>query len=420
MGGAATERSAATRARGRRSRWAAVHRWLGLTAGALLVLIGLTGSLLVFHLEIDEWLNPELLRVTPLPGGEARYLPFDELEQAARRALPPGGRITFAQYPRNDEVALRFNALVPPPAPPDAPPRHLSASDQAQYHIGVNPYTGAITGVRLARPAGWAGAIPRTFVGCIFALHYALLLPRFGKPPFGDTVVAILGLLLIGSVVAGTVLWWPRRGQWKQALTVKYPAHPRRLHFDLHKTIGISYFVILVAVFLSGVYLNLRAPFHSVVRLFSPTVDRYEVQSPPMPNGVTMTMGEVLREVREQFPTGRPEWVYFPRKGTGTYTVCQRDVPDISAVLTRRCIVFDQYRGHVLHVQSPERATAGEHFIQWQWPIHSGQMFGEPGRWIVFVSGLVCPLLFVTGTYLWWRKRRPRPSGLDGGVSRAG
>lgn len=242
--------------------------------------------------------------------------------------------------------------------------------------------------------------------GFIFALHYALLLPRFGEPPFGDTVVAILGLLLMLGVVAGTVLWWPRRGQWTRALTVKYPAHPRRLHFDLHKTSGVYFLVVLLAVFLSGVYLNLRAPFHTVGRLFSPAVDRYEVQSPPMPNGVTMTLGEVLREVRERFPAGRPEWVYFSRKGTGTYTVCQRDVPDISAVLTRRCIVFAQYRGDVLHVQSPEGATAGEHFIQWQWPMHSGQIFGEPGRWIVFVSGLICPLLFVTGWYLWRRKRR--------------
>ena len=39
-----------------------LHRWLGLAALVFLILAGATGSLLAFDHEIDEWLNPELLR----------------------------------------------------------------------------------------------------------------------------------------------------------------------------------------------------------------------------------------------------------------------------------------------------------------------------------------------------------------------
>lgn len=387
-----------------RARWLAVHRWIGFTAGLTLVLIGLTGSLLVYHLEIDEWLNPSLLLVTPQPGGAAQYRPFDELELAARRALPPGARLSFAQYPRHDGVAMRFNAQVP-----DGSTGGRSSS-LAVYHIVVNPYTAQVTGQRLARAGGWAGAIPKTVVGFVFALHYALLLPRFGDPPFGDTVVAIIGMVLLGSLVSGVILWWPRPGQWKAALTIKYPAHIRRLHLDVHRAVGVYSLLVLLAVFISGVYLNLRAPFHTVVRLFSPAVDRYEVRSAVVPGAETITLGEALRAVQESFPDGRLEWIYMPRMVGGTYTVCQRAVPDISLVLSRRCIVVDQYSGTILHVQSPDRATAGEHFIQWQWPIHSGQIFGLAGRWMVLLSGLACPLLFGTGWYLWQRKRAGRGS----------
>ena len=49
----------------RRKRWLNAHLYLGFSVGALLVLIGLTGSILVFHLEIDEWLNSDLIRVAP-------------------------------------------------------------------------------------------------------------------------------------------------------------------------------------------------------------------------------------------------------------------------------------------------------------------------------------------------------------------
>lgn len=38
--------------------WA--HRWLGLTGGIVMVLIGLTGSFIVFYREIDAALNPAL------------------------------------------------------------------------------------------------------------------------------------------------------------------------------------------------------------------------------------------------------------------------------------------------------------------------------------------------------------------------
>jgi uncharacterized iron-regulated membrane protein len=40
--------------------WLGVHRWLGLGLGAVLALIGLTGSVIVFDHAIDAWLNPRL------------------------------------------------------------------------------------------------------------------------------------------------------------------------------------------------------------------------------------------------------------------------------------------------------------------------------------------------------------------------
>lgn len=46
--------------------------------------------------------------------------------------------------------------------------------------------------------------------------------------------------------------------------------------------------------------------------------------------------------------------------------------------------------------------------MQWQWFLHSGQAFGWTGRILVFLSGLACPVLFVTGVIRWLQKRRAR------------
>ena len=43
----------------------ALHLWVGLVLGLHFALLGLTGSLLVFHNEVDALLNPQILRVTP-------------------------------------------------------------------------------------------------------------------------------------------------------------------------------------------------------------------------------------------------------------------------------------------------------------------------------------------------------------------
>ncbi|MFZ2452500.1 MAG: PepSY-associated TM helix domain-containing protein [Methylovulum miyakonense] len=43
-------------------------------------------------------------------------------------------------------------------------------------------------------------------------------------------------------------------------------------------------------------------------------------------------------------------------------------------------------------------------------PLHSGKAFGWTGRILVFLSGLACPLLFVTGFIRWQQKRRAKQS----------
>ena len=67
-----------------------------------------------------------------------------------------------------------------------------------------------------------------------------------------------------------------------------------------------------------------------------------------------------------------------------------------------------------LDVRDPAHGTGGDIFIQWQWPLHSGKVFGWPGRLLVFVTGLVCAVLFTTGVIRWRQKRRAqrRKSGI--------
>ncbi len=48
-----------------RSIWVKLHRWLGLFMALFLFISGLTGALIAWDHELDEWLNPQLFHAQP-------------------------------------------------------------------------------------------------------------------------------------------------------------------------------------------------------------------------------------------------------------------------------------------------------------------------------------------------------------------
>lgn len=96
-----------------RSLWLRLHRWLGLGLGAVFVMLGLTGSLLVFYVGIDEAIEPALQMAGPTPTVQRWHDVLLALQQAHpqrdrgwRIELPPDGRgLVTARYLKPAETA---------------------------------------------------------------------------------------------------------------------------------------------------------------------------------------------------------------------------------------------------------------------------------------------------------------------------
>jgi uncharacterized iron-regulated membrane protein len=273
------------------------------------------------------------------------------------------------------------------------------------WEVYVNPYTAQVTGKRLMSSSD--SVIPKTFIGLVFELHYALLLGE----DLGYTVVGIMGVLLIISVLTGLILWWPLTGKWRQAMTIKRKASAERFNFDLHKTAGFYTTLVLVPVLFSGVYMDIPERVVPVLELFSPVTYRYWFQSSPTANPKPITMPQAVAIAEQRYPSGRLDLLYGLSNPTSTYTICKNDVVDTGSFLHRRCVVIDPYNSKVLDVDDPAIGTAGEVFTHWQWPLHSGQAFGWTGRILVFIAGLICPVLFVTGVIRYLQKQKAKISG---------
>ncbi len=367
--------------------WLKIHLWLGLALGLFLSAIGITGSALVFFHEIDEWLNPALLIVEAPAEGLAARRPLEEIAAAARAAISTEPTASFVYYPNHARKAFWFFYGV----------ERTDGSPPDVLNVFVDPYTAKVTGTRLH----YSGRNPfaNSLTGFLFKLHYSLLLRDTGT-----TIAGILAVLALISTVTGVVLWWPRNGRWRNAFSMKWPAKQERLNYDIHRLSGIFLLPVALAVIVSGVYFNLPKQFNAIVELFSPLTKVEQLPSSPE-GGRRVTLDEALAVAAEKFPDSRTESFSVDYRG-GPYVFNQL-FPIGWGVEGRRTIYVDRFTGGVLHVNDP-LAGDGDGFIQWQWPLHSGYVYGWPGRIAVFLFGLSWPLVFVTGVIRWLQKKRAR------------
>jgi len=388
------------RLKARRKLWLNVHLYLGLIAGAILAVVALTGSVAVFFVELQEVLNPELAVVSASPENHKKLHTLGDIVAAAETAKPQGSRFFKVYYPRKPDVAYKLLYFVR-----DA----KQANNGDGYYIFVDPYTVQVKGLQLWHPKDqyWG----RPLISFIMQLHWCLLLGETG-----GIINGILATLSIISVLSGLIVWWPLTGKFKQALTFKRHASTVRFNFDLHKTIGFYSTIVLLPVLFSGIYFNLPDQVNALVKLFSP-LDRpnafstipAEIHSrPPQAGQQPISVTEVEAIVQKHYPAGRLWMLNAPKDRDDVYTVMKNDVTEISRFTGYRDFAVDQYSGEILKVYDRGTGSGGDVFLDWQWPLHSGKAFGWTGRILVFLAGLACPVLYMTGVIRWLQKRKAR------------
>ena len=185
-----------------------VHRWTGLALGGFIVLAGLTGTMLVFEHELDDWFNADVHRA--VQAGPA--LPLSTLQDAI-----------VAQHPQATVRRLQLDggpgrAMLVELTPPGG------ATPGVSFQIWVDPASGATLG---ERQSGAVRLDRRHIMPLLFRLHRMLLLGDTGK-----TITGVVALLWLLSTVIGAWLAWPRHGNWRQALTVKFGRSPRCAAFS--------------------------------------------------------------------------------------------------------------------------------------------------------------------------------------------
>ena len=370
------------RARGgvMRRRLLFVHRWLGILLGVYFVMLGITGSLLVFAREIDRALNPELL--TAPPQGE--HQPLSAIVDTFRR-----------QYP---DLPMSY---VNYPLPPNGVFNIRSGPNQAsQLYVYINPYTAEIIGDRTRIGS---------FYGFLMYLHFYLFIGQAGWTLNGWGALLLTVLLLLG-----VWLWWPTRRSgtavWKGRLSVRADAGKSRLLYDLHNVVGIYPFVFFLIFTLTTLVFAFPDTSRRVLYALSGTPSDPVFQLDPEPGAARLPLDKLVSAADEAID-GRILRVSVPQTPEAPLLV-RKEWDDWNRTRNRAMIAVDPYSAEVLDVyDSRKHESLGRLLVQWAIPLHFGIWGGLATRILYVVLGLLPAVAFVTGIWRWrLRKRAERKS----------
>jgi uncharacterized iron-regulated membrane protein len=383
--------TAAPRARGRRTAgprrkrgvrdvMRVLHRYLGLIAGSVLVVSGLTGSALVFRSEIDAALNPELLRVTPretraplqvMVDRVVSDYPTDPLPARIRMPARPGGTLEFWMG-----------------AAPDR-------------YVYTDPHTGAVLGARK----------PTEFLtGWLFLLHSHML-----SGELGNKLAGTAALILVALSISGIIAWWPRRApwkawaQWRAALVVKRRSGSKRLTFDLHRTLGFYASVLLLIAGTTGASLVFPEQFGRAAHILMGTHPAAAAVVRPQPAvgraAPSLPLDTLLAIAERAQPGGVISYLYLPTRPGETFRVRKR-LPGEKHPTGNSFVHVDPATGQVLAVEDGTRAPRGARLYSILYPLHIGVLGGTATRLLAVLVGLTLPTLAITGALVWRRRGR--------------
>lgn len=353
----------------RRRLWQ-LHSWLGLVAGLGLLVIGATGSLLVFHDELEAAINPGLMQVAPAPGG--RLAP-DVLLAAVNRALP---NYEVTGWTIRDATEKNYADVL-----------YVIRHGSNEWLVAtLDPYTGEL----LASPRRGT----QTFTGWLLELHYTF---------FADTAgVAFAGVLAAALCLLGVTGVWIYRELWKHLFLLRWRRGARLLFSDLHKFVGLTSAVFNLLLGFTGAYWNLTQAIGEW--------RNGEARQPVIARrlySTALSLDRLIADAHRRIADFQTNFISLPSRPGGGVTL-------YGAVPTRHSlrspygstVSYDAGTGAWQSSYDLRTAGAWAQVVDAFRPLHYGTFGGLPIKILWSLGGLAPGLLAVSGFAIWRLRRR--------------
>src|SRR5262245_21317048 len=323
-----------------RRMWLKLHMFIGLFVGAIFVILGLTGSTLVFRHTLDGWLNPSLFKVQS-PGAPAS---LDGIRAAVQSALPAGAQLLQFEFPSARDRVIRVLY------------RSAAVDGGSQMEIMIDPTTGSILGQRER---------DRHLMGFLYHFHREIL-----AGAKGETVIGTVGILLIISLTTGLYLWWPGRRGIRTSLAPRVQASPLQRAYARHKLTGVLGCVPIFLIASSGVFMEFEGVGKALVHRLSSLSPDPSVVADAKSGLPLVSLDEVMSTAQQRFPSSGPLYLELPQGPSAVYVVGIRQHGEVSLINGATAVWIDPYGGRVLAARDWKQFSAGQTFLSWILPLH--------------------------------------------------
>ncbi len=361
-----------------------IHWFLGITAGLILSLMGVTGAIYSYDQQILKWLNQDSYVV----------------EAAQTPKLSPA---QLYQHFNQQQPEIEINSITIAVDPTESSTVNIKKEGARRgYNMMVNPYTAEV----LPDIKG------RDTLQFIQRLHRNLTAGEFGAQITGAST-----LMLIFFVLSGIYLRFPKKHSIKQWLFIKPKLKGRNFIWDLHAVVGTWVIVFYLLFACTGLYWSYdwwRAGMFKVMSVEQPqrnqqNNERGKDKQPKLTNaqlntilmqtwaGVNAQIGREYSSLTLNIPKNADAKVEL----SFVDAIPQHERARNQAIYNYQDNKFEKFELY-------EDKKLNEKIMSSMLPVHRGSFFGSTYQFIAMLASLAMPLFFVTGWMLYLKRRKQK------------
>jgi sulfite reductase (NADPH) flavoprotein alpha-component len=365
-----------------------IHWFLGITAGLILSLMGVTGAIYSYDQQILNWINQDSYVV----------------QAATTPKLTPA---QLYQHFNQQQPEIVINSVTIEASPTASSTVNIKKEGARRgYNMMVNPYTAEV----LPEVKG------REFFQFVQRLHRNLTVGEFGAQITGAST-----LMLIFFVLSGIYLRFPKKHTVKQWLFIKPKLKGRNFIWDLHAVVGTWVIVFYLLFACTGLYWSYdwwRAGMFKVMGVEQPQRNQQNNEhnkkkepalSPQQVNTIlTQTWTGVNAQIGHQYSSLT---LNIPKKDDAKVEVSFVD-PTPQHERARNQAVYNYEKKKFEKLELYEDKKLNEKIMSSMLPVHRGSFFGSTYQFIALLASLAMPLFFVTGWMLYLKRRKQKKQTL--------
>lgn len=356
--------------------WWLVHKWSSLVSTLFLLMLCLTGLPLIFHHEINDWLEGDSVP-RDMPAGTP-WVSLDLLVKAASERRP-GEVIHFFVWDRDE---------------PNVANVYLNKDFNTYENYSAVTLDARTGEVLREKPPG-----EMSFITFMFYLHVQMFA---GLP--GTLFLGGMGILLLVSITSGAVLY----GRFMRRLdfgSVRTRQGKRILWLDQHNLLGVVTMAWLIVVGLTGVINTLTDPLlrywraDQLASMLAPYRDR------PSTDIATGSLEAAVATGLRSASGMKPSFVSFPGTRNSSpfhYAVFFRGESAWSSRLLKPALV----EAETARLTEIREMPWYMKVLLLSQPLHFGDYGGMPLKIIWTLLDLVSIVVLGSGLYLWLSRRR--------------